>query len=64
MDDKISKGDIKLNDEIEMRLTDNEKISHSNVWCTHQETTESLKKSGVKFTPYYWASAPKCWLTR
>ncbi len=44
MDDKIAKGDIELNDEVEMRLTDDEKISHINTWCTHQETTESLKK--------------------
>jgi hypothetical protein len=49
MDNKITKGDIDLNDdEVEMRLTDNEKISHSNAWCTHQETTGSLKKSRGK----------------
>jgi hypothetical protein len=48
LDDKIAKGDIKLNDEVKMRLTDDEKISHSNAWCTHQETTESLKKSRGK----------------
>jgi hypothetical protein len=32
VDDKIAKGNIKLNDEVEMRLTGNEKISHSNTW--------------------------------
>jgi hypothetical protein len=48
VDNKIAKGDIKLNDEVEIRLTDNEKISHSNEWRTHQETTESLKKSRGK----------------
>jgi hypothetical protein len=48
VDNEIAKGDIKLNDEVGMRLTDDEKISHSNVWCTHQETTESLKKSRGK----------------
>jgi hypothetical protein len=64
VDNKIAKGDIELNDEVEMRLTDDEKISHSNAWLTHQETTESLKKAGVKSSPCYWASAPKCWLTR
>jgi hypothetical protein len=48
VDDKIAKGDIKLNDEVEMRLTDDEKISHSNAWCTHQETTESLKRNRGK----------------
>jgi hypothetical protein len=48
VDYKIAKGDIDLNDEVEMRLTDNEKISHSNAWRTHQETTEGLKKSKGK----------------
>jgi hypothetical protein len=48
VDNKIAKGDIELNDDVQMRLTDSEKISHSNVWCTHQETTESLNKSRGK----------------
>ncbi len=48
VDDKIAKGDIKLNDEVKMRLTNDEKISHSNAWHTHRETTESLKKSRGK----------------
>jgi hypothetical protein len=47
-DDKIPKGNIKLNDEVKMRLTDDKKISHSNAWCTHPETTESIKKSRGK----------------
>jgi hypothetical protein len=45
VDNKIFKGSIKLNDEVEMKLTDDEKIAHSNAWRTHQETTESLKNS-------------------
>ncbi len=48
MDNKIAKGDIKLNDEVKMRLTNDEKKSHSNAWRTHRETTESLKKSRGK----------------
>jgi hypothetical protein len=48
VDNEIAKGDIKLNDEVEMRLTDDEKISHSNTSHTHRETTESLKKSRGK----------------
>jgi hypothetical protein len=48
VDGKIAKGDIKLIDEVKMKLTDNEKIAHSNAWHTHQETTESLKKSRGK----------------
>ena len=30
--------------EATMKLTDNEKIAHSNVWRSHQEKTESVKK--------------------
>jgi hypothetical protein len=31
-----------------MKLTDDEKTAHSNVWRTHRELTESLKKSRGK----------------
>jgi hypothetical protein len=31
-----------------MKLTDDEKIAHSNMWCSHCETTEGLKKSRGK----------------
>jgi hypothetical protein len=48
VDNKITKGNIKLNDEVKMKLTEDEKIAHSNAWHTHQETTESLKKSRGK----------------
>ncbi len=30
VDDQIAKGDIELKDEVEMKLTNNEKIAHSN----------------------------------
>ncbi len=43
--DQIAKGDIKLNDEVKMKLSDDEMIAHSNMWHTHRETTVSLKKS-------------------
>ncbi len=43
IDDQIASGDIKLNDEVKMKLTDDEKTAHSNAWRTHQERTESLK---------------------
>ena len=45
VDDQIAKCNIELNDEVKMKLTEDEKISHSNAWRTHRETTESLKKS-------------------
>ena len=45
MDDQITKGDIKLNNEVKMKLTNDEKIVNSNMWHTHQEAAESLKKS-------------------
>ena len=63
VDDQIARGNIKLADEVEMKLTDDEKTAHSSTWRTHRETTESLKKSGVKSTLCYLASAIKCWLT-
>jgi hypothetical protein len=43
VDDQIARGNIDLNDEVEMKLTDVEKTAHSITWSTHQETTESLK---------------------
>ncbi len=48
VDNEIAKGDIKLNDEVKMRLTEDEKIAHSNAWHAHRETIESLKKSRGK----------------
>jgi hypothetical protein len=48
VDEKIAKGNIELNDEVKMKLTDDENIAHSNAWHTHQEITESLKKSRGK----------------
>jgi hypothetical protein len=48
VDAQIARDNIKLADEIEMKLTDNEKTAHSNAWRTHQEMTESLKKSRGK----------------
>ncbi len=48
VDDQIAKCNIELTDKVEMNLTKDEKISHSNAWRTHRETTESLKKSRGK----------------
>jgi len=48
VDDQIARGNIEINDEVEMKLTDDEKTAHSNAWRTHRETTESLKKSRGK----------------
>jgi len=50
VEDQIARGNIELNDEVEMKLTDtdDEKTAHSNAWRTHRETTESLKKSRGK----------------
>ena len=48
VENQIARGDIELNDEVEMKLTDDEKTAHSNAWRTHRETTESLKKSRGK----------------
>jgi hypothetical protein len=48
VDDLIAKGDIKLKDEAEMKLTDDEKTAHSNSWHSHCESSDSLKKSRGK----------------
>jgi hypothetical protein len=48
VDGQIAKGDIKLKDEIEMKLTDDEKTAHSKAWCSHCKLSNSLKKSRGK----------------
>ncbi len=48
VDDQITKGDIELKDEVEMKLTDDEKTAHSNTWPSHRESSDSLKKSRGK----------------
>ncbi len=48
IDDQIARGDIKLNDKVKMKLTDDEQTAHSNAWRTHRETNERLKKSRGK----------------
>ncbi len=48
VDDQIAKGDIKLKDEVEMKLTNDEKTAHSNAWRSHCELSNSLKKSRGK----------------
>jgi hypothetical protein len=47
IEDQILKSEIDLNNEDEMKLTENEKMAHSNAW-RHCETTEGLKKSRGK----------------
>ncbi len=48
VDDQIAKGDIELKDEVEMKLTDNEKTAHSNAWRSHRKSSDSLKTSRWK----------------
>lgn len=48
IDDQILKGEIELKDEVEMKLTEDEKISHANAWRTHRECTDNLKKNRGK----------------
>ena len=48
VDDQIATAEIELADEVEMKLTEDEKISHGNAWRTHREPTERLKKSRGK----------------
>ena len=48
VDDQMAKADIKLKDEIKMKLTIDEKMTHNNVCLTYWVTTESPKKSRGK----------------
>ncbi len=48
IEDQILKCEIDLNNEVEMKLTDDKKMPHSNVWCSHCETSEGLKDSRGK----------------
>ncbi len=48
VDDQIAKGDIQLKDEVEMKLTDDEKTAHRNAWHSHRDSSNSLKKSRGK----------------
>jgi hypothetical protein len=48
IDNNIAKGENDLKDEVEMKLTKDEKISHSNMWRSHCESSDSLKKSRGK----------------
>ena len=48
VEDQKAKAEIELIDEVDMKLTEDEKISHANAWRSHRETTESLKKSRGK----------------
>ena len=40
INDDIAKTEIELRDEVEMKLTDDEKTAHSNTWRTHRELTD------------------------
>jgi hypothetical protein len=48
IEDQILKCEIDLRNEIEMKLMDNKKMAHSNLWRSHRETTEGLQKSRGK----------------
>ncbi len=48
VDDQIAKGDIELKDDVEMKLTNDEKTAHSNARHSHRESSNSLKKSRRK----------------
>ena len=43
--DDIAKTEIELKDETNLKLTDDEMATHSNMWLTYRELSESLMKS-------------------
>ena len=48
VNDDIAKIKIELKDEVEIKLTDDERTAHSNAWRTHRDLTECLKTSRGK----------------
>jgi hypothetical protein len=48
IEDQILKCEVDLNNEVEMKLTNDKKMAHSNMWHSHCETIEGLKKSRGK----------------
>jgi hypothetical protein len=52
VDDQIAKCNIELTDKVEMKLTKDEKISHSNAWRTHRRLLRASRRAGGKSTPY------------
>jgi hypothetical protein len=45
---QILKCEIDLNNEVEMKLTDDKKMAHSNAWRSHCETVKGLQRSRGK----------------
>jgi len=48
VDNDMAKIEIKLKDEVKMKLTDNERTAHNNTWRTYRELFKILKKSRGK----------------
>ena len=48
VEDQLAQAEIELTDQVDMKLTEDEKIAHANAWRSHRETTESLKVSRGK----------------
>jgi hypothetical protein len=46
--DQILCCEIKLKDEVKMKLTEDEKMAHNNAWRSYREVTDGLKKSRGK----------------
>ena len=55
VDNQIARGDIKLNDKVKIKLTDDERMAHSNMWRTHQEPQE---KQGENLLSATWPVHP------
>ncbi len=48
IEDDIAKTEIELKDEVEIKLTNDERTAHKNAWRTHMELTNQLKTSRGK----------------
>ena len=64
VDDQIAKGGIELADEVKMKLTKDEKISHAMLGGLTGRPLRASRRAGERSTPYCLASVLKCWSTR
>ncbi len=48
IEDQILQCGLKLKNKVNMKLTEDKKMSHNNIWRTHRELTDGPKKSHGK----------------
>jgi hypothetical protein len=60
IEDQILQSEIKLKDEVEMKLMEDKKMLHSNLWRTHRELTDGLRRAMARIPLCCLGNAHKC----